>query len=303
MGRIAAAGERVVLVTRTGRHAVLAYGLTYEGGDRFGQSFRTLVVPPLAMPAIGLTGGSYDTFGLVGAQFAVHLAVGPEGLIYVGVRYPEISPRSLVRAHQNTFGETLATDPDGLDSYVTRLSAGGVRLGTSVVKIPATGDELEPHDELQSLHAVPGAVWLAGRTELWNPQGTGHDVLLARIDGGSGAVQSWRIDLDRGDIAFGVVPLDTTRFVIVGAQGYTQNPQGASVSEAATGFARVWSPTAGLGASLPVPSGPRHNQTRLALPLAGGRLLLGGMIDGPGTHSADGDIGKLRADGYLVTGP
>lgn len=49
---------------------------------------------------------------------------------------------------------------------------------------------------------------------------------------------------------------------------------------------------------LSVPVAPRHNEGRFVR-WAGDRLLVGGMLDGPGTHSADGDPSLLRARGFL----
>ncbi|WP_284617973.1 hypothetical protein [Aquabacterium humicola] len=45
-------------------------------------------------------------------------------------------------------------------------------------------------------------------------------------------------------------------------------------------------------------AGPRHNQLRSIAPWQG-RWLVGGFENGPGTHSADADVAKLTAEGYL----
>jgi hypothetical protein len=51
---------------------------------------------------------------------------------------------------------------------------------------------------------------------------------------------------------------------------------------------------------LSLAAGPRHNQLRALAPWgAGGSWLLGGMENGPGTHSADGNAALLTSDGYL----
>ncbi|MDX2024342.1 MAG: hypothetical protein SF187_29135 [Deltaproteobacteria bacterium] len=294
-GRIAAQGEVVVLATRTGRNSVIAYRVGYGGGDAFSLLSRALVVPPLSIPPLGLTGGSYDTFGLVNAQYAVHLAVGPDGLIYVGVRYPDIATAQILKVHKAVFGETLMGDPDAWDSYVTRLSPAGGRLGTSVITTMGA-------DELQSLRAVDGGAYVVGRTEHWNAQGTGFDVLVAKIDGGTGAVKTRELDVNAGDIAFDLLPLDENTVVVVGASGYAQNPNGLSITESSQGFARKW-PEVGETTSLALPQGLRHNEARFVLGYGDAQLLIGGMLNGPGTHSADGDASLLRADGFLVTLP
>jgi hypothetical protein len=50
--------------------------------------------------------------------------------------------------------------------------------------------------------------------------------------------------------------------------------------------------------NLGYPGGARHNQLTTIAPLNGG-WLLGGMINGPGTHSGDGDRALIVADGFL----
>ena len=292
-GRVAAQDEVAVLATRTGRNSVVAYRLSYNDDGAFSVLSRAVVVPPVSIAPIGLNGGSYDTFGLVNAQYAVHLAVGPDAFIYVGVRYPDISSAALLKAHKSVFDETLVGDPDALDSYVTRLSATGERLGTSVVTTPGP-------DELQTLRPVTGGVYVGGRTEHWNAQGTGFDVIVAHISASTGMVNTRELDVDAGDVAFDVAPIDGSALLVVGASGYTQNPHGASVSEPSQGFARVWS-TAGQTKAIQLPQGPRHNEARLVVEYGAGQFLIGGMIDGPGTHSADADSNLLRASGYLVS--
>jgi hypothetical protein len=56
----------------------------------------------------------------------------------------------------------------------------------------------------------------------------------------------------------------------------------------------------GTVVTVPLPSGPRHNEAHFIQLLPSGRLLVGGMLDGPGTHSADGDVSLLTANGFLT---
>jgi hypothetical protein len=290
-GAIAPVGEDAVIAVRTGRHSVVAHRFGFADGA-FVARYRTLAVPAYPIVPIGLQGGTYDTFGAVDSQFFVELAVGPEGTTYVGVRHPELSPSRLVKAFADVFGETLATDPDWADSYVVRLAPDGTRLGTSVVGT-------DRPDGIFALRAAPGAVWALGRNELWNAQGTGFDAFLARIDGATGEVTTRSLDIQLGDIAFDLGPLPGGEAVVVGASGYVQNPSGASISEPSAPFVR-WLRADGSVVEVPVPTGPRHNEARFVEVLPSGRLLVGGMFDGPGTHSADGDVTLLRAAGFLT---
>lgn len=290
-GAVAALGEDVIAAVRTARHSVVAHRFAFAAGA-FIERSRTLVVPAYSIGAIGLTGGTYDTFGAVDSQFFVQLAVGPDGMIYVGVRHPELFASSLVKSFKDVFAETLVTDPDTTDSYVVRLTADGIRLGTSVVGT-------DRPDEIFALRAGPGGVWALGRNEVWNAQGTGFDAFIGYVDGATGATSARSLDVDLGDIAFDLAPLTGGEAVVVGASGYAQNPSGASITEGSAAFAR-WLRADGSVVSVPLPTGPRHNEARFIQPLASGRLLVGGMLDGPGTHSADGDWSLLTAKGFLT---
>ncbi len=293
VGRITSDGEGVVLATRTGRHSVVAYRVTFEPGtSRFGVRSRTLVVPAHPIYPVGLTGGTYDVFGQLEAHYGVHVARGATGIAYVAVEHARAESGAMLRAHRTVFGEDLPTDPDGLDAFVTRIAADGTRLGTSVVSTPND-------DQLYRLRAIGEDAYALGRTEDWNEAGTGFDALVARVDP-QGAVTVRTLAVDRGDIAFDVAPAAGGGLVVVGASGWAQNPHGASITEESHAFARRLA-AGGSDSALPLSQGPRHNEARVALRLADGTLVIGGMHDGPGTHSADGDASGLRARGFLTS--
>ena len=296
-GRVAAHGERAFLGTRTGRHSVVGYWLTWTGAS-FVVDSRTLVVPAHAITPTALHGGSYDTFGQLDAHYGVSVAVDDAGVAWVGVEHARLESGAMVRAHERVFGEKLVTDPDWLDAFVTRVSPSGQRLGTSVVSTP-------DDEQLYALRAIGTSVYALGRTEHWNASGTGFDALVAKIDAnGSVAVSSF--DVEAGDIAFDVARAGNT-LVVVGASGYSQNPFGASISEESHAFA-VRLEADGTVRALAAPNGPRHNEARVVLGDSGWgdrvatprSILVGGMLDGPGTHSADGDASLLRANGFVT---
>lgn len=291
-GRVQPLGEQVVLATRTGRHSVIAYRYDFRDAH-FEQETRTLIVPPVSLIGVGLNGGSHDTFGQLDAQFAVHVAVDEAPTIYVAVQHPHGGNANLVKAHQRVFGEELVGDPDSLDLYVTRVSVDGTRLGTSVVGTPE-------EDELYGLRGGKNAAYVAGRKEYWNESGTGFDALAAEVDGATGAVRVFELDVDRSDIAFDVAPLSESELLLVGASGYTQNPHGASVSEESQGFAYVLATSGGVRALL-VPNRQRHNEVRALARTGDGGWLAVGMLHGPGTHSGDADASRISADGFLAT--
>lgn len=291
-GRLQALGEQVVIATRTGRHSVIAYRYDFRDAH-FEPEMRTLVVPPFSMYGVGLTGGSHDTFGQLDAQFSVHIALDEASTIYVAVQHPHGGDSNLVKAHKRVFGEDLLGDPDSLDIYVTRIALNGTRLGTSIVTTPEA-------DELYGLHGATSAAYVAGRKEYWNDLGTGFDALVAEIDGSSGAVQVFELDVDRSDLAFDVAPLSDSTLLVVGASGYSQNPHGASVSEESQAFAYVLAKDDSPARALQVPNGARHNEARSLTLTSNGRWLVAGMLNGPGTHSGDADVSQIRADGFLT---
>jgi hypothetical protein len=287
--RVVADGEGVFLGTRTGRHSVVAYRVGFD--QRLSVEARTLVVPPHAIVPTALNGGTYDTFGQLDAHYGVFVAVetGGSRMGFVGVGHARLEHGFMVKAHAKVFGEQLVTDVDWLDTYVTRVSATGERLGTSVVGTP--------HDEqLYALRATANAVYALGRSEPENTGGVGFDGFVARIDT-AGVVATKTFDVDRGDIAFDLVVPDEGGLIIVGASGYSQNPAGASISEESHTFAR-WLRSDGRLDPLPMPDGPRHSEVRFIVEREG-KLYAGGMLDGPGTHSADGDLALLRANAFF----
>jgi hypothetical protein len=133
------------------------------------------------------------------------------------------------------------------------------------------------------------------------PDGSGWNAFTASI-GLDGTLRSYNvIDVDRGDVLFDVAALSSGRFLALGTTGYTQNPSGESVSEAAQPLLVVLNRDGSLAQNLGYTGGARHNQLTTIAPL-NGQWLLGGMINGPGTHSGDADRKLIVADGFLRQG-
>jgi hypothetical protein len=106
------------------------------------------------------------------------------------------------------------------------------------------------------------------------------------------------IDVDRGDVLFDVATLPSGRYLALGTTGYVQNPSGASISEAAQPLLALLNADGSLAQNLGYPGGTRHNQLTTIAPLNGG-WIVGGMINGPGTHSGDANRDLIAADGFL----
>ena len=295
--RLAAVGENVVVALRTGRNAVVAYRFEYARPGGFARSWRTLVEPGLSMFGLGVTGGSFDAFGQLENHFHVHLDADAEGHVAVAVvGKPGLAP--LFAAHADYFNQPTSIASGVL---VSRLGPDGERLGTTLI-------DTTQSSELHGLRLNGNDVALVGRVFSQRlDDGTGWNAYTAHVDRTSGALLGYSVlDLDRGEVLFDVAPLDQGRFLVAGAAGYTQNPTGASISEQATPLLAVLESDGSLRQRIDVAAGARQNQVR-SIVARGGNWLIGGLSNGPGTHSGDGNPALITADGFLreisIAGP
>jgi hypothetical protein len=163
---------------------------------------------------------------------------------------------------------------------------------------------IDTHDraELHGVRATPGGFVLVGRvlSEV-RSDGGGWNAFTALV-GHDGTLGSYNlVAVDRGDVLFDVAALPSGRYLALGTTGYVQNPSGESISEAAKPLLVLLNSDGSLAQNLAYTGGPRHNQLTTIASL-NGRWLLGGMINGPGTHSGDADHGLIVADGFLREG-
>jgi hypothetical protein len=160
---------------------------------------------------------------------------------------------------------------------------------------------IDTHDraELHGVRATPEGFVLVGRvlSEV-RSDGSGWNAFTALVgrDGAPGPYNV--IDVDRGDVLFDVAALSSGRYLALGTTGYVQNPSGESISEAAQPLLALLNSNGSLAQNLAYIGGARHNQLTTIASL-NGRWLLGGMINGPGTHSGDADHKLIVADGFL----
>ena len=287
--RLAAIGENLAVALRTGRNAVVAYRFDYTQATSYTRIWRTLVEPGVTMFAIGITSGSFDVFGALENHWHVHLdadAAGNVAVAVVGRAF--ISP--LFAAHADYFNEPtdVAT---GL--LVTRLAPDGQRLGSTVIDTVQTS-------ELHGLRLSRDDISLVGRVfSERRGDGTGWNAYAAHVDRTSGALLSYGvIDIDRGEVLFDIVRLAQGRFLVAGAAGYSQNPGGGSISEQTMPLLAVLESDGMLKQRIDVVAGARQNQLR-SLAQRNGNWLVGGMVNGPGTHSGDGNPAAIVADGFV----
>jgi hypothetical protein len=192
--------------------------------------------------------------------------------------------------HADFFKERISAT-SGL--LITRLAPDGQRLGSTVI-------DTVQESELCGLRLSSDDIGLVGRvfSEV-RGDGTGWNAYVAHIGRVSGTLLSYRVvDLDRGEVLFDIVPLAQGRFLVAGAAGYSQNPTGASISEEMSPLLAVVESDGTLKQRLDVVAGARQNQLR-SIAARGGNWLVGGVVNGPGTHSGDGNPALIMADGFV----
>jgi hypothetical protein len=292
--RLAPLGESLAVVLRTGRNAIVAYRLDPDASGAYQRSWRTLVEPGSSILAVGITSGSFDAFGQLQNHLRIFVDADADAsaTLAVGVVNAPMANFTF-RAHAEYFSEPIAASKGAL---LTRVATDdGRRLGSTVIDTHDVG-------ELHGVRATPGGFVLMGRvlSEV-RSDGSGWDAFTASVgrDGTPGPYSV--VDVDRGDVLFDVAALPSGRYLALGTTGYVQNPSGASISEAAQPLLVVLNSDGSLAQNLGYTGGARHNQLTTIAPL-NGRWLLGGMVNGPGTHSGDADRKLIVADGFLRQG-
>jgi hypothetical protein len=290
--RISPLGESLTVVLRTGRNAIVAYRLDPDVSGAYQRSWRTLIEPGSSIFGLGITSGSFDVFGQLQNHLSIFVDVDTNATLAIGVVDAPMFNFTF-QAHTEYFSEPIAAS---IGILLTRLaSADGRRLGSTAI---------DTHDraELHGLRAVPRGFMLVGRVlaEV-RSDGTGWNAFTAFVgrDGTPGPYSV--VDIDRGDVLFDVAALSSGRYLALGTTGYVQNPDGASISEAAQPLLVLLNTDGSLAQNLGYVGGARHNQLTTIASL-NGRWLLGGMVNGPGTHSGDAHRELIVADGFLREG-
>ena len=289
--RLAPIGESLAVVLRTGRNAIVAYRLDADQSGAYTRSWRTLVEPGSSILLLGITSGSFDVFGQLQNHLRIFVDADSDSLLIGVVNSPQRN--FTFRAHSEFFNEPIAASNGVLLSRVA--IADGHRLGSTVV-------DTRNLAELHGVRATPSGFALVGRvlTEI-RPDGSGWDAFAATV-GHDGSVGPYSVvNVDRGDVLFDIAALTSGRYLALGSTGYTQNPSGASISESALPLLVLLNPDGSLAQNLNYVGGSRQNQLNTIAPL-NGHWILGGMVNGPGTHSGDADHNLIKADGFLRDG-
>jgi hypothetical protein len=287
--RVAALGESLALVLRTGRNAIVAYRLDADANGNYQRAWRTLVEPGASTFEFALIGGSFDVFGALQNDLRVSMDVDSNGTLAIGcVEWPFIS--YAFQRHMDYFHEPIAATAGIILTRVA--SVDGRRLGSTVI-------DTHTSPELHAVRATPTGFALIGRVlSEKRDDGTGWDAYVAAV-GDDGAAGPYSIvNVDRGDVLFDIAVLPSGRYLALGATGYTQNPTGASVSESTEPLLALLNADGSLAANLGFTMGARQNQLRTIVPF-NGHWLVGGMVNGPGTHSGDTQRELIVGDGFV----
>jgi hypothetical protein len=284
--RLAPVGEDVLIAYRSGRNAVIVQLLTHAGGQFQGR-WRTLVEPGVWINRVRLTSGTFDPFASLDNQWHLAIDADPQGRSAIAV---SLGGTDLPQGHSEYFGEPL--DPNLVSgAIITVLDAGGARLR-------ATPVDTHVLSEVHGIRWARDAFILAGRlrTEV-RADGGGWDGFIAPV-GSDYSTQLQVLDFNLGDVIFDVAALGDGRLVLAGSTGYVQNPSGGSISEAAEPLLAVLPSVGAAPQRVLIPAGPRENQIR-TVGAWHDQWLIGGVVNGPGTHSADSDPALLTWDGFL----
>src|SRR5215475_3258188 len=292
--RLAPLGEGLAVVLRTGRNAIVAYRLDPDTSGAYQRAWRTLVEPGSSILQLSITSGSFDVFGQLQNHLRIFVDVDADtpATLAIGVVNTPFANFTF-RAHSEYFGEPISASTGALLTRVA--SADGRRLGSTVI---------DTHDlsELHGLRATPSGFALVGRvlSEV-RSDGTGWNAFTALVgrDGAPGPYSV--VDVDRGDVLFDIAALPSGRYLALGTTGYTQNPNGASISEAAQPLLVLLNTDGSLAQNLNYIGGARHNELTTIANL-NSHWLLGGMVNGPGTHSGDTNRDLIVADGFVHEG-
>lgn len=284
--RLSALGEDVAIAFRNGRSAVVLHRLSYTASAGFDKRWRGLVAPGVFIGASLPMSGSFDPFKSVDHMWRLALDIDAQGRIAIAL---SLTHTDLADGHADYFGEAI--DPTASNGFlISRFSADGQRL-YSVLKNSVA------RAEVHGLRWVGDCVAVVGRARsVQAPDGWNGFVSL--LNDSNRTLSYELIDVDQGEVIFDIAAMTDGQLLASGAAGYTQNPTGASISEAAAPLLVQLASDGKLVKRISLPTGQRHNQLRTVLAWQGG-WLLGGMENGPGTHSADGNESLMRSDGYL----
>lgn len=288
-GRVVVAGESVYVAIRWPGNAVYAYRVDFFGQELH-QAWATRVEPEADLGVLGIIGGGYDNLRQGENAFFVYLDVDETGNAYLAVP----STSLVLPAHDMAFGERLSdgADPVNADygvAILTKLDSNGARVYARLLGTAGRSKSL------LGVRAGAGVVSLTGREKTGSsPESWDAWLLAAGVEAGTVLFERV-IDVQQGDAFWDATPVPGGWTVAVGTTGYTQNPSGVSVSDAREALAVILDAQGQVTRRLELPRGVEARGDEAVFVRLGdtGRLVVAGMLDGPGTHA------EVRSNGFV----
>ncbi|HEX6767106.1 MAG TPA: hypothetical protein VF103_16530 [Polyangiaceae bacterium] len=292
--RIGASGETAVVAVNSSLNSVIAYRLGFEAGV-WSAPARSLLEPPAHLTLSLPIGGSFDTFGAMAAWFRPLLDVDEAGNVFVAIW----AGKERIPGHVEVFHDGLAPLPGDAnlpvahaDILLTKMSPNGTRLWSRVV-----GTEHE--DEPYALRASHGFVAIVGRSRRFPGfDNSIWDALLSVTKSDGELVGTRTLPLNASGILLAVDGLPSGGFLLGGSDGWSQNPEGLSVSSYGTKLLLEVRAFDAAPIRHPLEAGPRHNEVRAVL-AEPSKFWFAGHEDGPIMHTGDADTREIRATGVL----
>jgi len=294
---IEAVGEDLVVSFETGAHAVVLHRYRL-GGSEYIKSWRRLVEPATYMLGFGGT-WNMSTFDTADHEAGAHratLVVGENGIAVVvpEVMGPDSQLGYRAPAHNAYFGSEISESLEGAVLVTLYSRDDGTRMGFGAV-----GGFF---DALARGAAMVGdTVYVVGAGGTPNADGFGLDARIAAVD--MGAMPPWshwetNIDFHRSDWLMDVVPTKSGHLLATGMSGFWRNAGGVSFGEESESLVAELDQQGKLLRRISLPPAPRNNQVR-SVALADDAVLAGVLSNGPGTHSGDNDLTRVKADGEV----
>jgi hypothetical protein len=293
-GRLAADGEHVYLVNRGGSSGTLLFRYVHERGT-FTPALRVALFPRHAAPLPTGIAASHRVLHSTHWSYVPRVVVDDAGQARVLLVFGGGTSHDVY----NRFASTPVSDTAA--AVVLTVDRRGVVVGAR--ELPR-GLAWPGHvADIEAMRWLRGGLVLAGRVAPapLPEDGRGYNGFLARwVDERVEAQLAVNQDVEGGD-AFSDVAVLEEGWVVAGRSGYWQNPRGASISEEARSELLVLDASGHVRRRLDIAGSVRHNAA-LSIAHSGAgssHLFVGGLMNGPGSHSADGDPALLRADGWL----
>lgn len=264
------------------------------------ENWSIMVEPDVKRMSWAMTGGSYDEFGQLAYQYTTNLDIDETGNAYVAVPVMGGVGSTTLKLHNKHFGDSLECKSTNtgdnytpIDVIVTKVSTSGKRVYSIVAGTPY-------YDEVHCMRIFDNKIITCGRCEISNKDDWDSYITVHDASDGKECYSINYMSAKNSIFMTAAYNSLTKKIYLGGVTDWTQNPEGASVSEQGSKLFQIVNESDGLlSDSVSLTNGPRQNQIRCIEILENSFMLLAGWQNGPGTHSGDSDKTLVTADGFL----